>query len=447
MLSPNLARFGCLTLPEEDTMSDRMVPLSTSLVFCASFPLIAGILAVASVCNAQSTHAPGRQAAVVFAVPREMQDGVVHGLSGRDLRVDPSWQGRVRVALIVAEDVLPAAVLKQLRRDRQSSFERVTRERLRVLAKRNTGSGISETSETHHDSSRQRMESKRRYAMYQQAVAEHHDYGPIFDCVVSPNSASTILVDTDTDASLLDELPIRLQDESSAIHDSASSLKLIPSYRRSGGWSFRVDDSHGAADGDATSASPDSTGLVKNAFPPRSRELRQLQQTLSDLDDIGTRKQHLGRVVSAADNFIGAIEQLPPEERQVGSQNFESLVDAIYRKGRALGYMELPDVLAHTPILDKAAHDAAFESNFQKLAGLVDVTEKRFVLLTIRRERRLQNSGRALELLERYINDQPPNYWYFKKRRDIYGELGWRMLRERAHEEILVRFPEKRLLQ
>jgi hypothetical protein len=118
------------------------------------------------------------------------------------------------------------------------------------------------------------------------------------------------------------------------------------------------------------------------------------------------------------------------------------LVDTLYRKGRALGYMELPDVVEKHPIEDQTALDAAFEANFAELAKWVDTTAADYFLLHDRRERRQERYGKALELLNRHIPNSEPDYWHFKKRRDIYGELGWKHLQAWEASWLVRRFPK-----
>ena len=117
------------------------------------------------------------------------------------------------------------------------------------------------------------------------------------------------------------------------------------------------------------------------------------------------------------------------------------LADTLYRKGRALGYMELPDVVKKRPIADPAAHDRAFEANFSELRKWVDTTQEKYFLLHVRRERRQGRYGNALELLNRHLSAAEPNYWHFKKRRDLYESLGWEHCRADEDRRLLIRFP------
>lgn len=181
-----------------------------------------------------------------------------------------------------------------------------------------------------------------------------------------------------------------------------------------------------------------------------------LQQRLHWLDDTAHRKQRLADVIAAADDVIQSIDQdelaLHFGRRPTGEQvknraemmrRKAILVDALYRKGRALGYMELPDVLEKFPIKDPADHDQQFESNFAALSQWVDPTEKDWVLLTIRRDRRKNRWGAALKLLNEQISQSEPTYWYHKKRRDVFEQLGWSRLFELENNVLAVEFPKK----
>ena len=167
---------------------------------------------------------------------------------------------------------------------------------------------------------------------------------------------------------------------------------------------------------------------------------------LQRLDNVKHHKGRLPEVVAAADAVIATIDT-DKLARTLGRRGGRSadkavLVDALYRKGRALAYMELPQVIAAHPIADTAAHDKAFEANFKELGRWVDTTEKTYVLLHIRRERRRGRPAVALKWLTKYYPGTPPNFWYVKKRRDLYDELGWSHCHEYQKRWLLVQFPK-----
>ena len=167
---------------------------------------------------------------------------------------------------------------------------------------------------------------------------------------------------------------------------------------------------------------------------------------LERLDHLKHRKQRLPEVVAAADAVIATIDvdKLAKTLGKRGgrSKDKDVLVDALYRKGRALAYMELPDVVDKHPIADKAAHDKAFKSNFKALGNWVDTTEKKYVLLHIRHERRRGRPAIALKWLQKYYPGTPANFWHVKKRRDLYEKLGWSHCHQYEQRWLLVRFPK-----
>ena len=51
--------------------------------------------------------------------------------------------------------------------------------------------------------------------------------------------------------------------------------------------------------------------------------------------------------------------------------------------------------------------------------------------------------GRALRLLNSAESARGANFWYDKKRRDIYRELNWNELEQRETRRILDEFPQR----
>ena len=149
-------------------------------------------------------------------------------------------------------------------------------------------------------------------------------------------------------------------------------------------------------------------------------------------------------------NRLQRLTHLPPSSKSAEKKARELamkrrwLVDALYRKGRALAYMELPDVISKHPIANPTLHEHRFESNFQELARWVDTTQREYFLLHIRRERRQGRYGSALRLVNHHIPNSPPTFFYFKKRRDLYELAGWQFLRDYEHRWLLIRFPPNR---
>lgn len=189
---------------------------------------------------------------------------------------------------------------------------------------------------------------------------------------------------------------------------SAARIQL---HRTTGGWVARpVPAAARSEDAEPTSGGDDRWGDASEAGLHRTAVAR-----LRALDAAAVRKQQLPRVVDAA---AALIKQLDPTDQ--GQRRF--LIEALYRRGRALGYQELPDVIQKFPVSNPADLQRRFESNFQHLARLVDTTAPRFILLSIRRERRRGCYGRALQLVERYRTTHPDPVWYHKKRFDLLHE-------------------------
>ena len=156
---------------------------------------------------------------------------------------------------------------------------------------------------------------------------------------------------------------------------------------------------------------------------------QRLQEQLSKLDEPTLRKQHLSEIVTLADELI------PQLERQHGADSIQ-LADPLYRKGRALAYRELPDVVARDPISNPSKLNRDFEATFQRLQNLVDVTQPQFVLLAVRRERRRGYYGAALDLLDIYRRNHPHPDWYHKKRSDLLRELNLPLLAHQAAADL-----------
>ncbi|MCH8831026.1 MAG: tripeptidyl peptidase II, partial [Planctomycetes bacterium] len=187
--------------------------------------------------------------------------------------------------------------------------------------------------------------------------------------------------------------------------------------------------------------------------------LRVLTARLKLLDHAKYRKERLPAIVEAADAILKRIDQkalalefgqrvnsadsAAVRQRKKMEAEKAALIDTLYRKGRALGYMELPDVLAKHPIADPKRHDRAFESTFAALRRWVKITDRKYVLLHVRRERRKGRYGKALKLLGNYKSDSASNYWYHRKRRDIFRKLGWHHLAELEVLQLAIRYPKR----
>ncbi|MBI1249618.1 S8 family serine peptidase [bacterium] len=173
-----------------------------------------------------------------------------------------------------------------------------------------------------------------------------------------------------------------------------------------------------------------------------------LKAKLVVLDD-NDRKKHLPEVVQAADAVLKAInqnkvrsyfaERREPEtddqkkEMKKMTELRETIIDTLYRKARALAYMDLPEDDPEHPEnknlrkepKDDEKRKELFEKTYQQLSSWVDTSDKDYALLEIRYLRRHEKYGEALQLLNSLIDDDPTNLLLYKKRSDIYADLGW----------------------
>ncbi|MBI1313495.1 S8 family serine peptidase [bacterium] len=184
-------------------------------------------------------------------------------------------------------------------------------------------------------------------------------------------------------------------------------------------------------------------------------DLTVLALRLQRLDNVKWRKDHLEEIIAAADAVIAQIDQSEVALALIGrtvdddkegtakrkrAEKLKSLlIDTLYRKGRAIGYRELPEVVEQHPIKDQKTQDKQFEAAYAALAKWVDPADKTHFLLHIRREARNGNYGEALKTLNAHGSES--NYWHIEKRRKLYEQLGWDHLTENTWHWRTVRFP------
>lgn len=198
--------------------------------------------------------------------------------------------------------------------------------------------------------------------------------------------------------------------------------------------------------------------MTNDLLKKNEADLTVLALRLHRLDDEKKRKERLSEVVEAADAVLAQIDETEialalvgrsaaddkdaAKARKAAEKKKALLIDTLYRKGRALGYMELPEVLEKDPIKDRKAHDKAFEDTYRALSKWVDPTEKDYFLLHIRREARKDNTGESLKWLNKYASEAGSNYWYLEKRRKFYEKLGWDHLTDNAWHRRSLHFPD-----
>ena len=171
-------------------------------------------------------------------------------------------------------------------------------------------------------------------------------------------------------------------------------------------------------------------------------------ETLMLADDLD-RKRRLPEVVRLCDAFISKIDttkmaahygvRLNPEDKKAAStrramdKQKAFLADLLYRKARAVAFMDLPYTqeekdwgYKRPPFpTSKKARTKLFEQTYAELLKWVDVTGTKYALLAIRRYRRLGRHTEALKLLNKHMGRVPSEYRLYKKRADIYKEMGW----------------------
>jgi hypothetical protein len=145
-----------------------------------------------------------------------------------------------------------------------------------------------------------------------------------------------------------------------------------------------------------------------------------------------------GRGAPSADSPLPP-QAFPLSDDPARLQSYAWAVDALYRKFRAVGYMELPDVISRKPIVDRAAHSQLLNATFFQLAGMVDINDPEFVLARVRRQRRDGHAVASYRHLQIYAAfDKDPD-WYFKKARDLWDDMELGLPQRLAHARWFLR--------
>lgn len=133
---------------------------------------------------------------------RESREGILVGLTGRKLTIDPNWTnptGKFRVGIKAGYDLFPSGQLvERLKQQRRDAWMQVQRERLQQLqeeSRQNAPEGLS------------KPEREARIAALQAAIASYDDPGPVYDCVLfHDGEVWRAVVDTDEDGDLTNEV-------------------------------------------------------------------------------------------------------------------------------------------------------------------------------------------------------------------------------------------------
>lgn len=193
-------------------------------------------------------------------------------------------------------------------------------------------------------------------------------------------------------------------------------------------------------------------------------KLKVLIEKLRILDD-KDRETRLPEVVTASGEVIDQIDQQElaayfgikqdpqtDQEKELQrsmEQSKQRLIDALHRKVRALGLMDVPeeDRKADAPEVKQFPEQAEereklFEAAFNDLKRWVDMTDKDYSLVHIAREWRQGRLGRALKSLNDRIDDSPTSLELYRKRSNLYDALGWEQWRDYERQWLLLRAPK-----
>lgn len=184
---------------------------------------------------------------------------------------------------------------------------------------------------------------------------------------------------------------------------------------------------------------------------PSVKDTRALQQLLGEQSgDVGVHQLHLhwldqrqyrkiypDEIADAASNLFGLLERIKPQNDAVR----RAKLFCLYRRGRALAYRELPEVVAQKPIQDPKQHESALLGAYAQLVELAGKGRPEFILLEIRMLRRDHWNGRALALLESHAGVIEKR-WFLKKRRDLLRDLNWEKPSQEAAAIYANAFPD-----
>ena len=200
--------------------------------------------------------------------------------------------------------------------------------------------------------------------------------------------------------------------------------------------------------------------LFEELRTAKAESLEPLVTKLHLLDSEAKRKERLEAVISAADELIEAADankiaavlglRTPDSDDKEAVKAYKQaqkaksqLMDALYRKARAIGYRELPEVLKKAPIEDVEAQAKAYNDSLKALARWVDLNDPEYVLLLVRKHRRQKEYAQAINLLNKYLSKSDNQSLWLKKRRDMLKQLGWEEWASRQHDALLVHYPKK----
>lgn len=201
-------------------------------------------------------------------------------------------------------------------------------------------------------------------------------------------------------------------------------------------------------------ASPLRKRLFGEQARPSVEDTRELQKLLAENEnDVGIRQLHLHwldqqqyrkvyplEIAEAAAKVIALLDGISKPDQDVKLAR----IFCLYRRGRALAYRELPDVLQKQPLSPEQIEQnrAEMVGAYRQLKAAVPEFRPEFILLDIRMLRQDHWNGQALVLLEDF-SGQLNQQWYLKKRRDILNDLGWAGPAKEAAQTYAAVYPEE----
>lgn len=138
----------------------------------------------------------------------EATDGMLAGLSGRQMKTDPSWHnptGKYHLGLKRAFELYPGGLVSRLVAKRREKWDGQQRVAVTALERQLADWDAAHTSPT-QEQKKEREEIELRLAQLKALQEKYDDPGPIFDCVVF-NDGETwrVAIDTNENGELADE--------------------------------------------------------------------------------------------------------------------------------------------------------------------------------------------------------------------------------------------------
>lgn len=174
--------------------------------------------------------------------------------------------------------------------------------------------------------------------------------------------------------------------------------------------------------GENAKPTAEDTGDLQKLLLQHDNDLGVRQLHLHWLDQPQYRKLYPQEIADASARVLALLDAVVKPDKKVALAR----IFCLYRRGRALVYRELPEVLEEKPLTEEEVtkHEADLVGVYRQLKTLVPEYRPEFVLVDIRMLRHDHWNGRALALLEDF-GSQLNMQWYLRMRRDILRDLGW----------------------